>query len=92
MRLRLFVVLAVASLVGCAMNAGQEAIDEAREDLGCEDLSVREVSAPSRRGQCDVKEFIVEGCGQTAQYRCESGGGVCDYACSRIGEDALRGS
>lgn len=84
--------LASFLFTACAMNAGREAADQAREDLDCEDITVRQVSAPSRRNQCDPHEIVVEGCGQVVQYRCESGGFGCDYTCRRIGPEDLRGS
>lgn len=63
-------------------DAGPDVAEQAREDLSCDHVEARRVG-PTYVSSCRSADFIVEGCGQIARYRCQAGTG-CSYDCDRL--------
>jgi len=87
----LLVVAATSAIGGCYWfvdDAGPDVAEQAREDLSCDHVEARRVGA-APTSSCRSGEFIVEGCGQIARYRCRAGTG-CSYDCEQLETRELR--
>jgi hypothetical protein len=78
------------SMAGCADSPEVAAIDQAREDFGCEDVVVRGVDPEPSRKACPPMVVFVQACAQYAAYACTPGVRDCDYTCRRLGRDDPR--
>lgn len=80
---RLVSALFVFALTGCAESPEMAATDEARDDLGCDDVVVRTVDPEPSIKACPPMVVSVQGCGRYATYVCRPGVRDCDYGCRR---------
>lgn len=86
-----FVVLSLATISGCYWlgDHGLDVKAQAQHDLGCEHVEVRRVGSTGSHGHCSAADYVVEGCGEIAHYRCTTS---CDYDCANLGQNDLRGN
>lgn len=72
-----------ACTVGCAPFAEDDVREQARSDLGCQDVTTKFLDTRGRR-----QYWLVEGCGRVSHYECRHDG-FDVYDCRRIGEREL---